>query len=264
MEDEDVNTEMSACQLLKCALMLGRRLLECGAEIYRVEESVERICLSYGARSVDVYAVPTAIVATMQQADGAILTQSSRIKSRGTDLDRVRALNALCRSVCAQPICYKDFQRSLQQIDAQLSYSNRTLCFACGGIAAFFTLLFGGQVPEALLSFVIGFFVQILTAFVNRLNVHTLFSNVLGGIWIGFISLLGAALGIAPHYDVVIIGAIMPLVPGLLITNSIRDMIAGDFMAGISRFFEALISAGAIAAGAAIPFGLESLWIGVL
>ena len=59
-------TEMTSSELLQCALALGRRLLECGAEIYRVEESVERICIGYGAQHADVYAVPTAIVATMR------------------------------------------------------------------------------------------------------------------------------------------------------------------------------------------------------
>lgn len=257
-------TEMTSSELLQCALALGHRLLECGAEIYRVEESVERICIGYRAQHADVYAVPTAIVATMQVNDEEVLTQSSRIKCRGTDLDKVAASNALCRRVCVQPISYRDFQQALHEIDQHIGYSNRALCVACGGIAAFFTLLFGGTLAESLLAWTIGFTLQILVAAINRLNVHALFTNVVGGVWIALIALLGTELGIGQHYDVVIIGAIMPLVPGLLITNSIRDMIAGDFMAGISRFSEALVIAGAIAAGAAIPLGLRTLLQGVI
>ena len=75
-------TCMTSAELLSCALLLGRRLLECGAEIYRVEESIERMCLSYGAQSADVYAVPTAIIATIRIDEEEILTQTSRIKQR--------------------------------------------------------------------------------------------------------------------------------------------------------------------------------------
>ena len=92
---------------------------------------------------------------------------------------------------------------------------------------------------------------------------HALFTNLLGGVWISLAALLGVAVGFGHNYDVVIIGSIMPLVPGLLMTNSIRDMISGDFMAGISRFSEALLIAAGIAAGAAIPLGMRTLLLGV-
>ena len=93
---------------------------------------------------------------------------------------------------------------------------------------------------------------------------HPLFTNLLGGIWISFAALAGTALGIGSNYDVIIIGSIMPLVPGLLMTNSIRDMIAGDFMSGVSRFSEALLIAAGIAAGAAIPLSMRTILLGVL
>ena len=80
---------MSGTELLSAALMIGARLLTCGAEIYRVEESVTRVCLAYGAKSADVYAVPTAIIATIcMDETGEIITQTCRITQRGTDLNR--------------------------------------------------------------------------------------------------------------------------------------------------------------------------------
>lgn len=256
-------TCMTSAELLSCALLLGRRLLECGAEIYRVEESIERMCLSYGAQSADVYAVPTAIIATIRIDEEEILTQTSRIKQRGTDLDKVAALNGLCRAVCTCPVSYGQFQKDMQQIEARPQYSKQVQYFACGGVAAFFTLLFGGSFTEGFLAFIIGFLLQILVSYTERLYMHALFTNLLGGVWISLAALLGVAVGFGHNYDVVIIGSIMPLVPGLLMTNSIRDMIAGDFMAGISRFSEALLIAAGIAAGAAIPLGMRTLLLGV-
>ena len=130
---------MTAPELLGCALKLGRRLLECGAEIYRVEESIQRMCLAYGAQSADVYAVPTAIIATVQMDAEHVVTQTCRINQRGTDLNQVAALNALCRMVCICPVSYEQFQRDFERIERQTSYPNRLLCVACGGVAAFFT-----------------------------------------------------------------------------------------------------------------------------
>lgn len=257
-------TAMTASELLSCALMLGRRLLECGAEIYRVEESIERMCLAYGAQGADVYAVPTAIIATVRVNEEEILTQTNRIKQRGTDLDKVAALNGLCRAVCTCPVSYQQFQKDIQQIESRTRYSKLIQYFACGGAAAFFTLLFGGSFLEGFLAFVIGFLLQILTSYTEHLSMHALFTNVLGGAWISLAALVGTALGFGDNYDVVIIGSIMPLVPGLLMTNSIRDMIAGDFMAGISRFSEAFLIAAGIAAGAAVPLSLRTLLLGVL
>ncbi len=255
---------MSGTELLRAALMIGSRLLTCGAEIYRVEESVARVCLAYGAKSADVYAVPTAIIATVQMEENdEIVTQTCRITQRGTDLNKVDALNQLCRSVCICPISYAQICKEIGEIDTGAVYSNRTLYFACGGGAMFFTLLFGGSLPAGLLAFGIGFLLQIFVLYSGRMGMHPLITNLFGGAWISLCALLGAAAGISANYDVVIIGSIMPLVPGLLMTNSIRDMIAGDFMAGISRFSEALLIAAGIAAGAAIPLSISSFLLGV-
>ncbi len=254
---------MTAPELLGCALKLGRRLLECGAEIYRVEESIQRMCLAYGAQSADVYAVPTAIIATVQMDAEHVVTQTCRINQRGTDLNQVAALNALCRMVCICPVSYEQFQRDFERIERQTSYPNRLLCVACGGVAAFFTWLFGGSLGEGIWAFLIGVVLQIYVFYSGRFGMHPIFTNLLGGIWISFAALIGMSLGLAANYDVIIIGAIMPLVPGLLMTNSIRDMIAGDFMSGISRFCEALLIAAGIAAGAAIPLSLRVFFMGV-
>lgn len=254
---------MTGTELLNAALMVGTRLLACGAEIYRVEESVARICLAYGAKSADVYAVPTAIIATIHMDEVGTISQVCRITQRGTNINKVDALNTLCRSVCICPISYQQMQKEIEQIDACSVYSDRVLYLACGGGSMFFALLFGADAAGGLLAFAIGFLLQIFMIFSGRLGMHPLFTNLFGGIWISFCALLGAAAGICANYDVVIIGSIMPLVPGLLMTNSIRDMIAGDFMAGISRFSEAFLIAAGIAAGAAIPLSMSPLLLGV-
>ena len=56
-------------------------------------------------------------------------------------------------------------------------------------------------------------------------------------------------LGIITSVDNVIIGNIMTLIPGLGLTNALRDLFTGDSIAGLLRTIEAVLIALAIAAG---------------
>jgi uncharacterized membrane protein YjjP (DUF1212 family) len=54
----------------------------------------------------------------------------------------------------------------------------------------------------------------------------------------------------------------MLLVPGLAITNAIRDTMAGDLVAGTARTVEAIFIAAAIATGAGSMLKLWALLVG--
>lgn len=59
-------------------------------------------------------------------------------------------------------------------------------------------------------------------------------------------------IGLYSNVDKVMIGSIMLLIPGIALTNALRDLFAGDTISGILRLLEALIQAGAIACGFAL------------
>lgn len=254
---------MTTTELIDTVMEIGQRLLETGAEIYRVEESVRRISEAYGAQTVGVYAVPTAIVATVARSGEAPVTRVCRIYERGTNLDRLDRLNTLSRELCAQPVDRETVRKRLAEIDASRTYGCFARCAAVGGGAAFFTLLFGGAPVEGICAFVIGFTLCLLTRMLERIQTNPVFINVVGGCWIAALALLAQGVGAIGYYDNVIIGAIMVLVPGLTITNAIRDLIAGDFVSGITKFAEALLVAAGIAVGVALPLSLAGLLGGV-
>ena len=56
--------------------------------------------------------------------------------------------------------------------------------------------------------------------------------------------------------DMISIGNIMLLIPGIALTNSLRDMFSGNTLAGLMRFIEALLLAMTIAFGFALVAGL--------
>ena len=247
---------MTSDQLLTISVEIGRALLESGAEIYRVEETISRICMAYGAREVNVYAVPTVIIASFARGDEPQLTRVCRIRRRGTNLGRIDQLNALSRDACTGKMDCAAIRERLELILRRGNYPGWQLCAATGGTGFFFTLLFGGGLSEAVCSFVCCLALWLLTTIMRRMHPNPLFVNVMGGFWVAFSGILFYHLGLIPSYDTMIVGSIMPLVPGLSITNSIRDLIAGDSIAGITKFVETLLVAAGIAVGAALMFSI--------
>lgn len=250
---------MTTTELIDTVMGIGQRLLETGAEIYRVEESIQRISEAYGAHAVGVYAVPTAIIVTIERAEESPVTRVCRIYHRGTNLDRLDRLNALSRALCTAPESYAAVQEKLRAIDHNPTYGTAAMAAACGGGAAFFTLLFGGSPTEGICAFFIGLILRLIILLLNRIRTNTLFENVVGGCWIAAAALMAQSIGVLTTYDKTIIGSIMLLVPGLPITNAVRDLISGDFVAGITKFTEALLIAAGIAVGVALPLGLTGL-----
>ena len=250
---------LTATEIITISIDIGQRLLESGAEIYRVEESIARICRAYGAKDIQVYAVPTAIIASMVPAEGNPITSVTRIYHRSTNLGRLDQLNVLCRSLCKEPMDYESIQEQLHLIDQHANFRAAELCLATGGSGLFFTLLFGGSLAEALCACCTCLVLWGLITSMNRIHVNGLFLNVAGGFWVALSGLLCYRFGWVGQYDTMIVGSIMALVPGLPMTNAIRDLIAGDIVAGITKFTEALLVAAGIAVGAAMPLSLAGM-----
>ena len=71
-------------------------------------------------------------------------------------------------------------------------------------------------------------------------------------------------LGVGEHIDLIIIGAIMAQAPGLVITNFMRDIMAGDMMSGLVKLAEALLTGAGIALGTGVALSLVNAVWGVL
>lgn len=247
---------MTSNELIEISVDIGTALLENGAEIYRVEESIARICYAYGATEANIYAVPTAIIASFVRDQSQPVTRVQRIYRRGTNLGRLDQLNALCRDICFAPTSYEQVRVRLSSILRDNPFRSWQLCLATGGIGLFFTLLFHGTVTQAVCSFFTCLVLWGIMTVLQALPVNLLFSNVLGGAWVACCAVLCWKFHLIDTYRTMIIGSIMFLVPGLPMTNAIRDLIAGDIMAGISKFTEALLIAVGIAVGVALPLGI--------
>ena len=219
-------TKENQTELAECLLDMGALLLDCGAEISRVEETLMRMGRAYGARHVDAFAITSIITLTMEFAEEDVITETRRIySSAGTDFYRLEKLNDLSRSCCASPIPVMEL--------------------AAGGFAVFF----GGTVWDGLTAAVFALLICFLQKQLGQTQISTtgsnLFISFLTGLGVGFLCRLVPVL----HMDMILIGDIMLLIPGIAMTNSIRNMLGGNTISGAVRLLESLIWAVALAGG---------------
>ncbi len=249
-----MNTE----ELLRVSLDIGEKMLISGAEISRVEDSVRRVLMTYDMQRADVFTITSSIVVTVTDQNGNTMTQTRRIHKYATDLDKLHALNALSRKICSDKPTLGYIQNCLADLDKNRSYPFAVQCLAYALIAGAFALFFGGTLLDAAAAFVIGAILKTVVYAIDRTQVNMVFANVVSAFVLSTLAFLCVSVGFGKNVDQIIIGNIMLLIPGIAMTNSIRDIISGDVMAGILRFCEAVVIAIGIAAGyilAALLFG---------
>ena len=125
-----------------------------------------------------------------------------------------------------------------------------------------FSLFYGGTLRDGLCGGVCGVAIGLCLALTGAFGANLFFKTVAGAAVSALTALLLTAAGLGQSLDKIIIGALMALVPGIAITNAMRDIMAGDMVSGISKGAEALLIGAAIALGTAIALGLAALTAG--
>ena len=231
------------------ALNIGEQMLMCGAEVARVEDTVSRICMAYGACRADVVTITSSIIATVYDPQMGMQTQTRRIHAQSTDLHRLARLNDLSRKICASPMPLIHVQENLEEILGEPGYSQRLLVAAYAMISGVFTVFFGGTLPDMLVSMGIGIFLRYMQTYGQRLRQNPFFMTFIYSAAGGFLANLSVLAGLGENVDKISIGNIMLFIPGLLFTNSIRDMFSGDTITGLTKFVESILLAIVIAIG---------------
>lgn len=248
-------------KLLSVSARLGASLLKSGAEIYRVEDSMQRIFSAYGIEG-GIFATSTCIIASLTDEQGHSVSKTLRIHFRTTDLDRVAELNDLCRRICSSPPSLEEFEREVFKIEQRPVYPFSLTVIAFAVISFSFTLFFGGSIFDALCALFIGMIVKSITTGMEKLNTNQFFTYIAGSAVGAALAMLAVGLHLAGNADKIIIGIFMNLVPGIAMTNAIRDIIAGDLVAGSSKIMEALLIGIALALGAGIAISGVRLALG--
>lgn len=236
-------------KLLICAMDIGEQMLISGAEVHRVEESIERICYAFGASRVDIFTITSSMVATVYTADGRNFTATRRITASSTNFEKIHLLNELSRKICQRGMGEEEIRRELKKIEECKSYHFWLEVIFYAVIAAAFTLFFGGNLPETAVSLTIGAIVRFALFFSEKAVSNKIFCKFFSSAVASSLAFLAVKAGLIASVDMVIIGNIMTLIPGVGLTNALRDLFTGDSIAGLLRSIEAVLSGLAIAAG---------------
>ena len=249
-------------KILHIAADAGRIILQSGGETYRVEETILRICYAFKVKHADSFVTPTGIMISLTDENGETISLIKRISSRTVNLEKISKVNDLSRELSETSLSLELVEKKLKEIDATPGYSDKSLITASAFSAGFFTLLFGGTFIDFLVSIFIGVVIKLISLSLNNIRINDFFINSLGGSIAALLALISIKLNLGQNEDKIIIGSIMLLVPGLIITNAIRDTIAGDLVSGISRAIEAIFIAIAIAVGSGIVIKIWYMYVG--
>ena len=237
---------------LRLACDAGRIILESGGETYRSEDVVLALASALGGIDPDAFATPTGIIVSCQDDSGRSLSMVRRIRKRQMNLDKLVRVNSLARAAVAGTKNLDQVEHELCLIDASPEYPAPVIALGSAAITGFFCLFFGGGWQDALVAAFIGLFMGRVTSWFKGLRISDFFINIVGGAFAAGLAITAIQLGLGRHQDLIIIGAIMLLVPGVTIVNAIRDTIAGDLVAGIARGADAFTAAAGISIGVGI------------
>lgn len=245
-----------ANEYLYRVLDIGQAMLQSGAEVSRVEDSIRRLCVSFGAERADVFTITSSIVVTIYSHSFGALTQTRRVGGQQYDLHRLELLNLLCRRICAEHLSLEGTERALDAIQSEPQYSFGIQLVTYALISSSFSLFFGGSALDAVASGVIGIVLKCLDLLIRRTQANAFLSALLCSCLGGLLAALAVRTGLGDNVDMISIGNIMLLIPGIALTNSLRDMFSGNTISGMMRFIEAVLLALVIACGFALVAGL--------
>ena len=250
-------TEQEQRLLVSRALDIGERMLLCGGEVSRVEDTISRILKSYGAARVEVFTILSFISLTVAFGPDRVLTENRRVSivAYSNDFTRLEQLNALSRQVCQDHLSLDDMTGKLAAIDLPPRKKQlRELYLLLGYIlsGAGFAIFFGGSWRDALGAGLCCLVVWFLNWFFKRGALQRLFHAFLVSFIAGTLCYLTILLGLGEHPGQVMMAVIMVLIPGIAITNAMREVLISDTISGILRLVESLLIASAVAFGFAL------------
>ena len=246
-------------EVLDLALMAGHILLENGAEIYRVEETIDRICGYYGVNSENAFVLSNGIFLTAGSARESFFAKVQHIPVSGTHLNKVAAVNQLSREIVEGRHTIQDAYRLLEEIRTMPGKKRWMQTLASGVGSAAFCIFFGGTFGDSLAAFAAGICLYLYVLWLSVPHLSKIVGNIGGGALVTVVCCLLYLMGVGENLNFMMIGTIMPLVPGVAFTNSIRDVADGDYISGSVRMLDALLVFFCIAIGVGIGFSLISL-----
>ena len=271
---------------LELVTRIGEVLLKNGGEIFRVQQTMQLVAKAYGIPGFQVYVLANGLFVSMQEegrtitrpvesgdaagqehlfgqehlASQAYLASQAHLASQvryvplsSVHLGRVAAVNNLSREIVAQKYTVEEASRKIEQIDKLPFTSNAVQTLMSGLGAGAFCILFGGSLLDSAAAFLSGLVLWIFVLFLTARGANKIMVNILASALVTAMGVLFFHLfSFGDSMDMIVIGSIVPLLPGVPLTNSIRDYLNGDYLSGTIRMIDAVLVACCIALGVGI------------
>lgn len=265
---------------LELVTRIGEVLLKNGGEIFRVQQTMQLVAKAYGIPGFQVYVLANGLFVSMQEEGRTItrpvesgdaagqehlfgqehLASQARLASQvryvplsSVHLGRVAAVNNLSREIVAQKYTVEEASRKIEQIDKLPFTSNAVQTLMSGLGAGAFCILFGGSLLDSAAAFLSGLVLWIFVLFLTARGANKIMVNILASALVTAMGVLFFHLfSFGDSMDMIVIGSIVPLLPGVPLTNSIRDYLNGDYLSGTIRMIDAVLVACCIALGVGI------------
>lgn len=251
------NPAVSSAVMMEAAGLAGRLILENGGEIYRAEDTVERMGRAFGCTKVEVFAVPSGVFITLAFADGEEKTTVQRIRKRGTHLKKVDDANQVSRAIAAEEIDLPEALERLKEIAAWEDKKGQAFMPWAAALSSFsFAFMFGGSPIDGAVALVCAALTQGLIRLIKKYSLHYIVTSLAGGMICTLIPLLFHRLAGIGLVDAMVAGALMPLLPGLAMTNAVQDTMRGDMLSGVTHAAQALLILALVAGGALVAQSL--------
>ena len=246
-------------KILDLTYEAGAILLENGAEISRVEETMHRIADHFGVEDESFFVLSNGIMMT-----GKGFARTKFIPIKGASLDKVVAVNQLSREVAEGKWTLEEVGEKLKEIRAMKPKRAWEQILASAVGSAAFCIIFGGSFMDCLASFIAGLVLWVFMLFIASKSLSRIVGNVTGGLIATLVCFGLYRIGLGHHLSNMIIGAIIPLIPGVAFTNGIRDMANEDYIAGVTRLLDAMLTFFCIALGVALAFMFDENVFGAM
>lgn len=237
---------------------VGLVLLRNGAETYRTSETMEYMAKSLGVKRFDHFVIPSTVMVSLTATDGSQTTIIRKVDNRTINLDRVTRINDLSRRMAGGECDFEEARHELKRIRKERTgFSVKSSIAFSGLIGVGFGVMQDGGIAECLAAFLAASLVRLVAHLVSKVEQTKFLFDFLGAICAASVGLLAGYLFQEIRSDIVIVAGIMPLVPGVPITNSIRDIINGDNLSGLVRGLEAGLTSMAIAMGVLLTLSIR-------
>lgn len=251
---------MKINQVMDIAIKAGRILLTSGSEIYRVEDTIGRICRSYGV-DAECFVLPTGIFITVVGKDGEPLSFVKRINDRTVNLRCIEEVNSFSRRLQNSVMSYEEAIKTLDSIEKDESYKFGLRLIVAGITAFVYSLLFKGSVKDSIVAFFIGILIYFSKEKISKAGIFRFFEYFASGLIAAGMSIIAVKFFSGLDIYRIIISSIMILLPGVAITNALKDALHGDIVSSQFGIAEAIFIVVAVSTGVAIILSLGLRWI---